>query len=184
MDKESYLPHDWFPGALPPNITISEKSWIYSAYAFIHYRSLRSCGVKIGHDTGVYHGTFFDLGPCGEVEIGNYCSLVGAIFSTNGRIAVGSYTFIAHEVVFADSFAAVPRRPEAMPLRADGDQDEEPLILVGENVWIGARAVVLAPARIGEGAIIGAGAIVNADVPAFSIVAGNPAKVVGRTEAQ
>ncbi|MGH8028407.1 MAG: CatB-related O-acetyltransferase [Arenimonas sp.] len=51
-------------------------------------------------------------------------------------------------------------------------------ITIGNDVWIGARAIVLDGATIGDGAIVGAGAVVAGDVPPFAIVSGVPAKVV------
>jgi acetyltransferase-like isoleucine patch superfamily enzyme len=162
------LAHDWFPRPLPGNVVIGERSWLYSTFAFLHYRSLRPCGVRIGDDTGVYVGTFFDLGPDGEVEIGNYCSVVGATISTNRSVVIGDYTFLAHDVVLADSTAAVP-----------GGNGTGPGITLGPNTWVGTRAVLLAGARVGEGAVVGAAAVVSGDVPTYSIVAGNPARVVG-----
>ena len=57
------------------------------------------------------------------------------------------------------------------------EQDDEPVVLSGDN-WIGANAVVLKGVTVGQGAVIAAGAIVTKDVPAYSIVAGNPAKVI------
>ncbi|MBP8291359.1 MAG: hypothetical protein KAX65_01225 [Caldilineaceae bacterium] len=52
-------------------------------------------------------------------------------------------------------------------------------IYIGENAWIGARAIVLGGAHIGAGSIVGAGAVVDFLVPPYSVVAGNPARVVG-----
>ena len=51
-------------------------------------------------------------------------------------------------------------------------------IVIGENVWIGASATILANTHIGDNSIIAAGAVVTKDVPANRIVAGVPAKVV------
>ena len=173
------LEHDWFPAPVPDNVLIGERSWLYSSFAFRHYRSARPVGVRIGHDTGLYIGTYFDLGPEGEVEIGNYCSLVGAIIATNGRVVVGDHALIAHEVVLADTFAQVPGAgdPGAPPARAGTARPAD--IVVGENAWIGTNAVLLAGARIGEGSIVGAAAVVDFEVPPYSIVAGNPAGIRG-----
>jgi acetyltransferase-like isoleucine patch superfamily enzyme len=172
MSERTTLEHDWFPQPLPANVVLGERTWLYSAFAFVHYRSDRPCGLRVGHDTGVYTETFFDLGPYGEVEIGNYCTIAGPIFSTNGRIRIGDYALISREVVLADSFAAAP---------PDGRLGPEPTgeIVVGDRAWIGSRAVLLGGARLGEGVIVGASAVINFEVPAFAVVAGNPARVVG-----
>ena len=186
MNGGRSLLHDWFPRALPDNVEIGERSWCYSSFAFLHYGSRRPHGVRVGRDSGIYHGTFFDLGPEGEVDIGNYCTLVGAIISTNARVVISDYAFLAHEVVLADSFAAKPY--EAM-----GNDDEKssvsghasangkrpPVISLGENCWIGARAVLLSGASVGTGAIIGAATLVDFEVPPYAIVAGNPGRIVG-----
>lgn len=52
-------------------------------------------------------------------------------------------------------------------------------VFIGDRVWIGYGVVVLPNVTVGEGAVIGAGAVVTRDVPAYAIVAGNPAKVIG-----
>lgn len=57
---------------------------------------------------------------------------------------------------------------------------DEADVIIGRDVWIGYGAVILAGSEIGEGAVIGAAAVVRGKIPAFSIVSGNPAKVVGR----
>ncbi|HBN4333859.1 TPA: maltose O-acetyltransferase, partial [Escherichia coli] len=49
---------------------------------------------------------------------------------------------------------------------------------IGDNVWIGFQAAILKGVTIGEGAVVAARAVVTKDVPAWSVVAGNPAKVV------
>jgi acetyltransferase-like isoleucine patch superfamily enzyme len=175
MNPPLVLPHDWFTKPLPENVQIGARSWLYSSFAFLHYRSQRKCGVRIGHDTGVYNGTFFDLDYDGEVIIGNYCTLVGAVIATNGRVSIGDYSFLAHEVTIADHFAAVP------PVAAEQLDRHSGEITIGPNAWIGARSILLPGAQIGEGAIVGAASVVNMQVPPFSIVAGNPARIISRS---
>jgi acetyltransferase-like isoleucine patch superfamily enzyme len=165
------LQHDWFPRSLPANVQIGVNSWVYSSFAFLHYRSRQPCGVQIGHDTGVYNGTFFDLDVDGEVTIGDYCTLVGPIICLNGRLSISDYVFIAHEVTIADHFAAAP--PGAEVRGAPSNRISE--ISIGEGAWIGTRAVLLPGAKIGPWAVVGAGSVVNCDVPPYGVVAGNPA---------
>lgn len=53
-------------------------------------------------------------------------------------------------------------------------------ITIGDNVWIGGNAIVLSGVCIGEGSVVGAGSVVTCDVPAFTLVVGNPARVMRR----
>ena len=163
------LPHDWFPAKVPANVELDEGTWLHSSYAFVHYRSRRPCGLRVGRNTGLYVGTYFDLGPEGEVHVGDHCTVVGASFVTNGRVRVGDYVLIAHEVTIASRACAVPGA-------AGGPH---PDIDIGDDVWVGARAIVLGGARLGNGVIVGAGTVVDFEVPDNAVVAGCPAKVVG-----
>ena len=52
-------------------------------------------------------------------------------------------------------------------------------ISIGNDVWIGARSIVLTGVTIGDGVVVGAGSIVTKSVPSNTIVAGNPAKMIG-----
>lgn len=56
---------------------------------------------------------------------------------------------------------------------------DEADVVIGDDVWLGARVMVMPGVTIGDGAIIAAGAVVTKDIPAFAIAAGVPAKVVG-----
>ena len=169
------LDHDWFPRDLPANVLMGDRSWIYSSYSCLHCRSTQDVAVRIGSGSGVYHGTFFELAPTGSVTIGNWCTLVGATICASGHVAIGDYTFIAHEVVIADSAFILPHVPGA-----PGPSGTS--IEIGENVWIGARAIVVGPVTIGEGAIIGAGALVDRDVPPFAVAVGNPLRILRRSD--
>jgi acetyltransferase-like isoleucine patch superfamily enzyme len=51
-------------------------------------------------------------------------------------------------------------------------------VVIGKNVWIGANSVILPGIKIGDNSVIGAGSIIIEDVPAYSVVAGNPAKII------
>lgn len=174
------LEHDWFPRPLPPSVSCGERSWIYSSFAFLHCRAERPGSVRIGSATGIYHGTFFELGPDADVTVGDYCALVGAIICTNGRVAIGDYTFIAHEVVLGDTAWAQPLATTPVP-GAGPTSSAGTAIELGANCWVGMRAVLLAGTNLGVGCVVGAGAVVNFAAPPYSILAGNPARIVGTT---
>lgn len=160
---------DWFSWPLPKNVQIGANSWLYSSHAFLHYGSRLSEGVVIGNHTGIYKATFFDLGPSASVRIGNYCSIVGTIFNTNNRVIIGDYLFTAWGVTITDSAFATPQHQNAI---SSSD------IVIGDNVWVGTHAIILGGVTIGHDSVIGAASVVDIDVPPFSVVAGNPARVI------
>ncbi len=162
----SHLEHDWFPRPLPDDLELGEGSWLHSSFAFLHNRGR----IRIGAHCGVYSGTQFELGPDGEVEIGNFSTVVGAIIATNGRVSIGDHTFIAHNVFIAAT-------PFARPSDLEPPSDPDPAIEIGSGAWIGASAVILGGARIGTDAIVGAGAVVSGEVPAGATATGNPVRI-------
>jgi acetyltransferase-like isoleucine patch superfamily enzyme len=171
------LDHDWYPRPLPDNVVIGERSWLYSTFAFRHFCSLREPAITIGNDTGVYNGTFFELGPNGRLTIGDVTTIVGAIIRTEGEVRIGDYAFIAHEVVIADEPFAAP------PPGTAGAAGEGSVIVIEDDVWIGAGAIVVGGVTIGAGSIVGAGAVVTRSIPPMTVAAGNPARTLGRVGA-
>jgi acetyltransferase-like isoleucine patch superfamily enzyme len=109
------------------------------------------------------------------------------LWGEEDRIEIGSFCSIAEEVVI---FGGGEHRTDwitTYPLRIafgdplagkDGLPASKGKTTIGNDVWIGYRAVILSSVTIGNGAVVGACAVVTADVPPYSIVAGNPARVV------
>lgn len=166
------MAHDWWPPGLPPNVTVGEGSWLYSSYAFVHCPEGGGWRVDIGARTGVYLGTMFDLGPDARVRIGRFGTVVAPYISTNGAVTIGDHALISMDVVISDVSAPAPHG-------ARTGRPPSPPIVIGDNCWLGVRAVVLGGAHLGDGVIVGAGAVVDFEVPDFAVVAGNPARVVG-----
>lgn len=182
----TWLPHEWYDRPLPQNVRLGAGSWLHSSYAFLDYRSRRRWGVSIGRDTGIYNGTYFNLGPRGRLRIGDHCTLVGVIIDSNGLVEIGDFALIAHEVVLADRAAAIPAGPSTATADGDGcaeptatraeaeDITETPRIRIGRNAWIGCGAILLAGADIGADAIVGARAVVDGPVPEGMLAVGHP----------
>jgi acetyltransferase-like isoleucine patch superfamily enzyme len=99
------------------------------------------------------------------------------VICTNRRVEIADYAFIAHEVVIADCESASPAWPTGGEL-IDSEIAPRPAVRIGENAWIGARAILLAGASIGKGSIVGAASVIDFPVPPFSVAAGNPARIV------
>ena len=169
--KNGTFEHDWFAFDVPAGVEIGRRSWVYSSFAFLHGSDAK---VRIGNDTGIYSATNFELGPDAEVLVGNYVMIDGACISTNARVEIEDYSMIAFQAVIADSPIAGPGHHPT--------EGRDPNIYIGQNVWIGARSVILGGARLNEGVVVGALAVVDFEVPAFSIVAGNPARIIGTAD--
>lgn len=138
------------------------------------YFSLRHRWVKFGKTVHVQLGCFFG-GIVKEMEIGD-------------RVGIGFNCFflckckIGSNVLIASNCHFVNRRDHSYDVVGktiwDSGCGMAEKIIVEDDVWIGESAVILAPLVIGRGSIVAAGAIVTCDVPPYSIVAGNPARVV------
>jgi acetyltransferase-like isoleucine patch superfamily enzyme len=185
------LPWDWYEGSIPENVSVDESAYLETSYSFLLYRSELSEGVRIGRGSTTYLGTMFDLGPRGRVIIGNFSLIHGAWFICDSQIEVGDHALISWNVVFMDTYGTsldpTERRKqlEALPFeqhrRMPRGAPAKP-ISIGRNVWIGFDCVVLPGVTIGEGSIVGARSVVTEDVPPFTIVAGNPARVIRKLE--
>lgn len=105
-----------------------------------------------------------------KLMIGKFCMIASGVeFIMNGANhlvdAVSSFPFAIFGGDWADAMAG-----KTYPNRGD--------IIVGNDVWIGYNATILSGVKIGDGAIIGAKSVVTSDVPPYSIVAGNPARII------
>lgn len=105
-----------------------------------------------------------------KLIIGKFCQIASGVeFVMNGANhqmnSISTFPFNIFEGWDADA-------PEISDLPLKGDT------IIGNDVWIGQNAVILPGVHIGDGAIIGANSVVGSDVPAYTIVVGNPAKEV------
>lgn len=91
-------------------------------------------------------------------------------FQDQGGIEIGDNVLIGHSVVIATLNHDInpETRANMTPKR----------VKIGSNVWIGSNVTILPGVEIGDGAVVGAGSVVTKNVPEYSIIAGNPAKVI------
>jgi acetyltransferase-like isoleucine patch superfamily enzyme len=187
MNANRTLPWDWYPGAIPENVSIDETAYIETTYSFFMYRSTLDRGVRVGKGSSAYLGTMFDIGPQGFVQIGEFSLVNGAWLIGDCSIEIGNHTLISWNVVLMDSYRASTdpriRRGdlESLPYRIPRSphfEDDARALTIGSHVWIGFDVCVLPGVRIGDGCIIGAKSVVATDIPPYCIAAGNPARVV------
>lgn len=177
------LKNDWFPRGLPDGFQMGERGYFDSSYSFLHCDPSAHNIIRIGHDSGIYANTMFELGPHARVEIGNFTALIGAIVRAEREVLIGDYVLISYDVVIIDCESVNASSNGHLGAKRFPVSNCPPLpIRIGDNVWIGFKTIILAGVTVGDGAIIGAGSVVNEDVPPMTVVAGNPARVFKRLE--
>ena len=130
-------------------------------------------GCSIGDHTKI--GTFVEVQK--NASIGKYCKIQSHTFICEG-VTVEDDVFIGHGVTFIND--KYPRATNGSgALQSEADWKVAPTI-VKKGASIGSGATILCNVTIGEQAIIGSGSVVTRDVPPYTIVAGNPAKIIRR----
>src|SRR5690606_31383066 len=106
-----------------------------------------------------------------KVSVGNYC-YIGRYSYLDGDIEIGDYTMLASHVAIVGG-DHIYDRPETLMI--EGGREHWKRTIIGKDVWIGHGATILNGVKIGDGAVVAAASVVTRDVPAYGIVAGNPA---------
>jgi acetyltransferase-like isoleucine patch superfamily enzyme len=147
----------------------------YFGYTHVRERRRVSMGAdtRIAPNVSLRNGVRISIGR--DCHIGERCYLWAG--ESSGRILMGNFVSLAPEVfITASDYQFVAGRPFRNQPKRERD------VIIGNDVWLGARAVVTAGVTIGDGCIVGAGAVVTRDLPAGSIAAGVPARVIGKRE--
>ena len=142
--------------------------------------------VRLGKFINLYGceiGDFTKIGAFVEIQknarVGRNCKISSHTFVCEG-VTVEDHVFIGHGVVFInDSYPRATRSDGSLQTEADWKVETT---LVKKGASIGSGATILANVTIGEDAIVGAGSVVTKNVPANTIVAGNPAKIFRTVE--
>jgi len=129
-------------------------------------------GCEIGEDTKI--GAFVEIQK--NAVIGARCKVSSHTFICEG-VTIEDEVFVGHGVMFTNDLYPRATNEEGTP-QIESDWAVVPTT-VRHRASIGSNATILAGVTVGEGALVGAGAVVTRDVPAFAVVAGVPARVVG-----
>lgn len=132
-------------------------------------------GCEIGDETKI--GTFVEIQK--GVRIGKRVKVSSHTFICEG-VTVEDYVFIGHGVMFINDRYPRAANPDGS-LQTEADWQVVPTI-IRRGASIGSNATILCGVTIGEGAIVGAGSVVTRDVAPFTVVAGNPARVLRSLE--
>ncbi len=152
------------------HIRSSDNSWTIGARLnrLVVKHIFRKCGEGVNIRPRVY------FGAGGNISIGNN-SMMGqdSIIGSTAEVVIGNDVMMGPEVlIYTSNHGMEPGIPMRLqPLHSAP-------VRIGNDVWVGARCIILPDVTIGDGAVVAAGAVVTKDVPANAIVGGVPAKIL------
>ncbi len=162
--------------------TVDPRAWLHlfrmvNYYNYTHVTPRRQ--IRFGAEPNVSPDVVFsnpskiEIGD--RVRIGSRSHIWAGL--SHGHVKIGNDVLFGPEVMLT---AATYRFNEGSPVTEQAMREAD--VVIGNDVWLATRAIVLPGVTIGDGAIVAAGAVVRNDVPPMSIVAGSPAKVIGKRD--
>jgi acetyltransferase-like isoleucine patch superfamily enzyme len=142
---------------------------IYNSLINEHFRrKFRSCGkdLRFHPKDSLFEYRNISIGERGFINRGAYFS------APNGQIVIGDDALIGADVFLAAGhhrYSTVGK-----PINGQGYLEEEQRIVIGDDVWLASRVIVLGNVTIHNGAVVGAGSMVLKDLPPYCLCAGNP----------
>lgn len=138
---------------------------LFSPYNHLYMKTWL-VGSRLGRYTYLAHGA-----RCGFAVIGSFCSIGPE--SIIGGLGKHPITFLSTHPAFFST-----KKQAGNTFVTENLFDEVQQTSIGNDVWVGARAMILDGIAVGDGAIVAAGSIVTRDVPPYAVVAGVPAKII------
>ena len=176
---------DWCHFPTPQNIEVGENTVMDTSACFRKYYSRLPLGLKVGNNVTL-QGPGLSPDVNGYIEIGDYSFISSASLAATEKIIIGKYVYIAGGVTIVDSdfhpIDPAQRMIDTIAVSTIGDKSRRPSfdsapVIIEDDVWIGFNATILKGVTIGKGSIIQPGAVVSKNIPAGSIVSGNPAVI-------
>jgi acetyltransferase-like isoleucine patch superfamily enzyme len=131
-------------------------------------KKCRLCSHSFTNYRGINHRCILNTGKEGaSIIIGSNCGFSGVSIVANNLVVIGNNVTVGANTVIGD-------RDDHSDIYNSSSQP----VQIDDNVWIGMNSIILKGVHIGEGAIIGAGSVVTRDIPANTIAAGVPCKVI------
>ena len=134
--------------------------------------------IEVGTRTRLWPHVKFSVvgpvdGPPAEMMIGHHSSIGDYTQIHSGRLVkIGNYVLVSWNVNILGNYYH----------GTGGEADKPGDVIIEDHVWIGCGAIILKGVTIGRGSVIAAGAVVTESVPPYSLVAGNPARVIRETK--
>ena len=164
-------------------VKIIKKNWFtrlvtHKANGVLTIGERFKCNNKLkSNSIGLIQPCVFNIETAGShIVIGNDVGISGSTICAVKSVSIGDNVLIGSGCLITDTDA----HPIDWRDRREGGDDKKGVapVVIGNDVFIGARSIILKGVTIGDRAVIGAGSVVSKDVPADCIVAGNPARVV------
>ena len=155
-----FLPMQPFPG----------YKFFYKVRYFFVKRVIKKCGKNVIIKNKCY------FGDGSRLTIGNRSQL-GQNARLGGLISIGDDVLMGPDVIMMATSHSFNRID--IPINQQGAEEEKPIV-IGDDVWIGTRVIILPNVKIGSHSIIAAGAIVTKSCEPYSIIGGIPAKLLKR----
>lgn len=164
-------------------VRIIRRSWIMQKLLHMPNGTLTigkgfKCNNTIkSNSIGLIQPCVFNIMTTGsQIVVGDNVGISGSTICARNKIVIGNNVLIGSGCLITDSDA----HPIDWKNRREGDSNNIKCapVIIGNDVFVGARSIILKGVEIGDRAVVGAGSVVTRNVPANSIVAGNPAVVV------
>lgn len=168
---------DWFKFLWLYHKVKKNNPTLRLGYMSLVYRTILGKNVIIFDDVVVVDsciGDYTYIGGHSKIQkatVGKFCSIASNVFIGLGK----------HPFHFRSTYPGFYREsPEFYKVEQEYElnESEYETIVIGNDVWIGARAMILDGVTIGDGAVVAAGAVVTKDIPPYAIVGGVPAKII------
>ena len=128
----------------------------------------KKCGKNVNIESGASFGNGFELEIGGNSGIGINCHVPA-------NIIIGIDVMMAPQVFVFDQNHVINNIE--IPMRKQGVITKQPVV-IGDNVWIGRSVLIMPGKKIANGCVIAAGTVLTKDFPEFSVVGGNPSKII------
>ena len=139
------------------NSIINESACIHANYKYKYTQQRFNPQIQIGDNCNI--GVLSHITAINQIIIGN-------------NVRTGAHVFITDNAHGESKKELLDTAPHERPLHSKGP------VIIDDNVWIGEGALIMPNVHIGKGAIVACNAVVTTDVPAYSVAAGVPARVV------
>lgn len=131
------------------------------------------------------YGKNFVFDPAGIYSFGNITvgddvslGLQATILADKSVVRIGSYVMFGPKVTVVGGGHNISMAGAVMAHVHDKSGNEDLGVIIEDDVWVGAQAIILRGVKVGRGAIVAAGSVVTKSIPPYAIVAGNPAKII------